>query len=415
LISILLLLIIARGSYPTPFWDEFYFTKLYSGAINGNVDISELFAAHNGHILFVTKFWLWLVLRYSMDWRLSSYMQIPLIAFTTLFLVRAYFLKCEDSKKGLHASAANISTVITISLTLGSARQWENLYWSMQVGVYFMLLSSVVALFYLSIYSTSKKARDAFIANLAGVVAMGSFGSGIITFLMVTISLWIISSNALVKRIALLQFASFAVLLALAQQLGSIENHLARSQNLLIPSKVIQFILLFFSNSIMSHSNQGNISFSLMAGILILLLSTYCVYRSAKTKSLAGDLFPLLLIGFSFLTCIAIAYSRLKNGTWQPDAPRYYPISAIMIVGDCLLLGSSRKQHDKILSKALALVVAVSFLQSYASEWMIAPYRKEYLRARHSSLCSGESIGLAFYAEPKAIDLDTVRRVFCDD
>lgn len=400
LIGLSLTLLIARGSFPTPFSDEFNFYHIYFDAKNGYINLSEIFKPYSGHLYVLLKSWLWLVVHYSIDWRLSMYMQAALVAVAIAFI----------SEYSLSRASKNISlaVVLSVAFAIGSARQAENLYWAIQISAATMLLSSIVAFYFVARHSETQRSKYVGLALIFALIALLSNGGGIATFLITTTAIIAISRKIHIKTICIFIAGAFAagiVSYMIPSKDASTGPSLVSAENILI------YFLAFFSNSLFSFSERGDDIYSLLTGGAVIILTIYAVISSWEQKD--KNVFPYLLICFSVTSCILISYARLKGGIWQPNASRYYPFAVMILVGNILILSCAKDKVQKYIALVTFTLISISFVHSYFVEWRISPYRHVYSKNAHLSLCNGSAKGLAFHGDLRHIDTKVLKEVFC--
>jgi len=400
LIALSLILLVARGSFPTPFSDEFYFFRIYSDAKSGNFRLNEILSPHFGHIYILLKSWLWLVVHYDIDWRASMYIQVIFIALTVSFILK-YILNIESKNKKLPA-------ILSIAFALGSARQAENLYWAIQISAATMLFSSIVAFYFVARHSETQRNKFSVLAFVFSLLALLSNGGGIATFLLTACAIFATSKKIYIKIICALTGALFAAGI-LAYMLPSKGASLGAS--LISIKNIFIYFLAFFSNSLFSFSQRGDDIYSLLTGAAVSALTIYTLTSSWRQKD--RNIFPYLLILFSVASCILISYARLKGGIWQPNASRYYPFAAIILVGNALILSNANNKVQQYSAVILFALISISFSQAYFMEWKISPYRYIYSKNAHFSLCSGNNKGLAFHGDLQYTDTTTLKDIFC--
>ena len=400
LIATGLVFLLARGAFPTPFSDEFYFHQIYLDAKNGNIDLNKIFEPHFGHIYVLLKSWLWLVIHYDIDWRVSMYIQTAFVALAVAFV----------SKYSLFRDSKNINFLIALSVAfvLGSARQAENLYWAIQISAAAMILSSIMAFYFVERLSATQKNIYAGLAFVFASTALLSNGGGLVTFLITATAVFAISRRFYIKAICIVIGGLFVAGI-LSYMLPSKEAAVGAS--LVSAKNIFYYFLAFFANSLFSFSERGDDVYSLTTGAAVLILTTYTVISSWRQKE--KNVFPYLLIFFSVASCVLIAYARLKGGIWQPNASRYYPFAAMILVGNMLVLGNEKGKSQKYIALVSFALISISFVQSYFIEWKISPHRYIYSKNAHFNLCSGNNKGLAFHGDLRYTNTTTLKDIFC--
>lgn len=395
-----LVLLLLRGAVATPFSDEFYFFELYRSASEGRIDFNEIVRPHFGHMYVLLKSWLWFVVRHDIDWRVSMYLGALFIAMTIVLLLH-YSL--ERSMPRLRLAVA-----LGIALVLGSLRQAENVYWAMQLSGPVMIFFTVAAFYAVARYGETQKNGYAVLALACGFLSYLSTGGGLMSFSLTVFALFLLArKNSLRAAYAAVGIIFLAGVMSYTRQAlvaGSAPS-LLNAQNFVL------YFLAFIANALYSFSERGDDVRSLLMGGAILACTAYLVKASWREKE--KHVFGYLLIAFSLASCLAIAYARLKSGLWQPNAPRYYPSAAAILLGDLLILGRSTGKRDSWLAVLALALIAVSFAKIYRVEWRAAPYRHHSLSEAHLRLCSGSAEGLAYFGALEYTNTTVIRNTFC--
>jgi hypothetical protein len=395
-----LAMLLVRGAFPTPFSDEFYFFRLYLDAKGGSLDFKEVIQPHFGHIYVLLKSWFWLVVHYQIDWRVSMYVQAALVAAAVAFLAN-YAGNRMMPKAGL-------LVILAIALALASARQAENLYWAIQVSAAAMLMFTILAFYWIEKYMTSQATAHAAVALAFALLALLSNGGGLVSF-----SIAIAAIIVYTRRNWLRISYALMALVFLAGMLSLFKTQGPPDQSLLNLSSVFSYFLAFFANALYSFSMRGDDAYSLAIGTAILMCTAFAIKEFLRDQK--RYLFPALLMAFSLASCLLIAYARLKGGIWQPNASRYYPFAAMILVGNLLIFGQSGKRSGQYLVLALFFAVSISAAKSYYAEWHTSPYRYTNFKDAHLKLCSGSRDGLAFNGDLNYTDTGVLKEIFCSN
>lgn len=404
---ILLGLLLWRGAYPTPFKNEFYFVSLYNDALKGVLSFDELFRPHNGHIYVLLKLLLWVVVYFRIDLRVLMYAQSIMISLTAGLIAYVVY-RDRESRLGL-------VTAIIVALAVCSARQYENLYWAMQISYAAMMFFTVVAFVFTERFARNNNLGSAGIAMVLAFLAMLSVGAGIVSFVLVAIAIYMTSgSNRRTKAISVVG-TIVGLLVFILPQVSTLENikNAQSDTTLLSVGNIAVYLLAFFANTIFSFSVRGDDLMSLALGILLLTVTLWLLIR--LRHDWRNNLLPFLLVAFALATAILISVARLKNGIWQPNAPRYYPLALPLLIGAMLLLFRVGRLmfFDRVIFGVFLISMLTSSVYAYLVEWKTTPYRLRSLSMAHISLCSGQTVGLAFDGDIEQTNLDIMRRAFC--
>lgn len=364
-----LLVLISRAAVNVPFKDEFSFAELFSALARGKLPaVSEIVAAHNGHPYLALKLLMSATLALHMPWSWMMYAQVPILAICVLIIYR----------RALATSANPAVSVVSAAIVLLSPRHWENFYWAMQIA-FALALAAGLGAFYLA----AKFEQERKPSQLVGALALGLLGSicaapGFVAF---AITVFVLMAQRLrrdqywiVVGIGILGLGFFIIAQMLAIRGGVGQNHLELRS-------LAEHLLLMLSNTVAFFGEKERF-IALSIGVAIASLTIYCFYIAIRAWPSA--IFELACLALGGVLVIVVTYSRVSMGIFQPDAPRYVPLVAPLIVGSVLILERNRKQ---CLLYIIVAAVSVGWLQSAVSEWGITPYRKENLERTLYELC----------------------------
>jgi len=401
LVGIGLVLLLLRGAVATPFSDEFYFFELYRSANEGRIDFSEIVRPHFGHMYVLLKSWLWFVVRHDIDWRVSMYLGALFIAMTVALMLHYSLVR--------GAPKLRLAVALGIALALGSMRQAENVYWAMQLSGPAMIFFSVAAFYAVALYGETQRNGYAALALACGFLSYLSTGGGLMSFSLTIFALFVMARKNSLRlayvAVGIIFLAGVMSYTRQALQASSSAPSLLNAQNFVL------YCLAFIANALYSFSERGDDIRSLLMGGAILVCTAYLVKASWREKK--KHVFAYLLIAFSLASCLAIAYARLKSGLWQPNAPRYYPSAAAILLGNLLILGRGTGKGNAGLALLAVVLISISFARIYAVEWRASPYRHHNLSEAHLRLCSGSAEGLAYFGALEFTNTTVIRNTFC--
>ena len=400
-----LAVLLVRGAFPTAFSDEFYFFDLYSNAHQHVIDVQDLFSPHFGHVYILLKLWLWSVIRFQLDWRVSMYLGCSLIAVTAGLV---FYYANKTSRNGAENFAC-----LAMALAVCSARQSENFYWAIQLSVALTILSAVSAFIFVEEFQKTQNVGAAWAALLLATVSLVSSGSGVAAFVLTGIAV-VVTAGKLI-RLKWIAGGYFIAVFLLWVMLNFSHGQGSSSDgnSILSIGTLLTFILSFYANALYVSSDTGGDARTLITGGAVLIVAALFLINSIKAWQ--RQMFPLLLFAFSALTCLMIAFARLRSGIYQPGASRYYPFAMPIVVATLMTVsrdGTLAATRSKVLN-AVSTVVCLAALLAYGKEWKISPYRYTYMLEAHAHLCSGGTEGLAFIGDLKNINLPIIRSTFC--
>ena len=347
------------------------------------------------------KSWIWLVVYSGADWRVSMYVQVAVIA-ATIVLVAHYIT-------GSAAPDKRVAAVFSIALALGSARQHENLFWAMQISSAAMVLFSLLAFILVARFAETQSTRLAALAVAAGVLALLSNGGGMLSFPIVIAALTITSKKHW-QRIIFIAIGASALLILFHHM-----SYISHGEKQIGGMNALRYILAFFSNALTSFGGRfrGPNYSSIVLGAMIAALTVYTVIFSWKIREKL--VFPYLVIAFSLALAASLVYSRGSIGL--PQESRYYPFAALLLVGNILIISSSKAVLQRRLLYTLSFLIAISFTQSYFRQYRHAPRRHAHAAQAYSLICSGDIRGLQeqlFRLDPQHhTNMEVMQAVFC--
>lgn len=393
LMALYLIILITRAAVNVPFEDEFNFGSIYRAVLDGNIPpLKELLAAHNGHPYILLKLLIISTLNIQIPWSWMMYAQVPLL-FGVFMLVYKQWIK---------SSNRHVLAILAVALIVLSPRQWENLYWAMQMMFAVTLATGVGAIYFLAKYQEEKKLSCLIAALILALIASMSTGAGLFIFLITLIGL--ISLRLSRTHLSLVAiFGLIGISIFAAAQLFAVESTGGVRQYL--SWQLIKHVILMFANTIAFYEQNTNM-IALMIGIAIMVLTVYCVWIAIR--AFPATIFEASCLLWGLMLIAAVTYARVPLGIFQPDAPRYIPLVAPLIIGSSLILSRMKMQ------RVLALVVIglmLGYMQTAVSEWKITPYRKNNLSGSLLSLCND---GIVDRAGLTIMQVRDVQKIFCE-
>lgn len=367
-----LAVLIYRAGFATPFKDELLFWPLYrSLAEHDFPPLSELVAAHNGHPYLLLKALISLTLLAGLPWTWMMYAQVGVLLLCVLLVVGS-----RSARMGAVASLVVVSALL-------SPRQWENLYWAMQLAFPLSLMFSLAAFTAADRYARSTQdTRWAYAALASGLAASVSNGAGIFALGLAGVAVATVSRVARVRVAAFVALAAGIGLFVYAQVLtprsgiGDAPIDLTRAMEHAVRMMAHQFV-----------DAPPRSPVTLVMGVAASLIVAYAV--ATAVAGWRDSLFEFLCIALSLLLIAGVTYARVTAGIFQPDAPRYLPLLAPLTIGTVLLLDRAGRRGVLI---GMLVVMAVGYALALRSEWRISPYRQENMLAAHQALCVSGSV-----------------------
>mgnify|MGYP003703905537 FL=1 len=326
LFSIPLIWIIHKVGVNAPFQDELTFSNLYSQVISGeSLGLRELMSSHNGHPLLIPKLLMGLTLKFELPWILLMYAQVALLFVAYLFATA----RLNDIK-----SLSDYCVLFGLAFSIFSARQWENLYWAMQLAFPLYLALSFSAFFYAQRYWSSRRTSDLCVALALALCAATSNGAGIFTLILTCIAVSLARPNARDLTLSI-AFAVSGTIFFILSQSASTNGGIGASvpdlqQFVRHAAQMLALTWLDFGE----HKTVAEIFAVVFALVLVGTVVRTFKYRSLYT-------FELLSISIGLLVLLGVSYARVSAGIFQPDASRYIPLVIPIAVGSILIFRKS--------------------------------------------------------------------------
>jgi hypothetical protein len=389
----ILLALVMRAAFSTPFQDELLFGPLYSALAKGQLPpFSELLAAHHGHPYLLLKLLITITLLIGLPWSWMMYAQLVILP-----LCAGIVLAARSSAR----SAA--VALVTVSVLL-SPRQWENLYWAMQIVFPLFLLTSLAAFSAVDRFCSTGKVGWAYSALATGLLASVCNGAGVFSLALTCIALMVGRRDRPTSTAALITLIAGVGLFFFSQSIGPRSGIGRQPLDWLL---VLEHIVWMFAHQFVYGRSESIELLALGVGALLLVL--YVVKRCMLEWR--DCIFEFLCIALSLIVIVGISYSRVSSGIFQPDAPRYLPLIAPLTIGTILLLARLRRAW---LLYAVLATVSIGYAQSLLSEWKTTPYRKLYSMDAHRALCNAGPVD-QMQPRIKGAALSDIRALFCSD
>lgn len=394
-LSSVLMALIFRAAVGTPFQDELVFSPLYRSLAEQRFPpLTDLIAAHNGHPYLLLKALISLTLLAGLPWTWMMYAQVGVLALCVLLVVR-----WRSARMGAVASTVVVAVLL-------SPRQWENLYWAMQLAFPLSLLFSLAAFAAADRYARSTQdTRWAYAALAGGLAASVSNGAGIFALGLASVAVVTVSRAARERAAAMIALALGIGLFVYAQVLAPRSGVGSAPMDML---RALEHALRMMAHQFLDAAPRSSVT--LVLGVVASLIVVYAVATAAAAWR--DCLFELLCIALSLLLIAGVTYSRVTAGIFQPDAPRYLPLLAPLTIGTVLLLERAGRRGVLI---GMLVVVAVGYALALRSEWRITPYRQENMLAAHQELCVSGRIHPVhnMKVQIRGPALSDIRTLFC--
>jgi hypothetical protein len=407
------------ASVPFPFEDEIAWWRTIWAAHNGEFSLREIISPHNQHPIWTVRFAAWLTIYLGLPWNTLHYL------YTALSVVTLGFTAWIVNRSGVNGWRLALVIVAASSLLL-SAKQWNNLYWGIQVSFIACVLFAMVAFVAADRLVTGPFKTTGLMAGAltAGFLSLVSLGAGAVAWGVLLCALWFVRPTVPRAVFCAALLVAGALLVWFTQRYA---DYFTPPNPRADVATMGKYFLISVANSVW-HVMAETITFrrGQLVGTLILGLALMVGWwsladaaqarKSSTGASSTGALTRVCLIAFSLCTLALITVSRTGFGEWT--SPRYpillVPMWLAVVWG--LVAPTQQYRHVK---HALALAVTsglvVMNIVNYSVELPIAPYRHENMHKAWTKYCAGDPLaypqftdrGFNLPGQPK------MQQVFC--
>ena len=302
-------------------------------------------------------------------------------------------------------SLSDYCVLFGLAFSIFSARQWENLYWAMQLAFPLYLALSFSAFFYAQRYWSSRRTSDLCVALALALCAATSNGAGIFTLILTCIAVSLARPNARDLTLSI-AFAVSGTIFFILSQSASTNGGIGASvpdlqQFVRHAAQMLALTWLDFGE----HKTVAEIFAVVFALVLVGTVVRTFKYRSLYT-------FELLSISIGLLVLLGVSYARVSAGIFQPDASRYIPLVIPIAVGSILIF---RKSNWNFLLILALLMSMSSYGLSYYREVRLAAARHHNLEEARIALCTNGKIHPAhnFSGAIQPYTMENLQKLFC--
>lgn len=390
LLGLYLALLISRVAVSVPFQDELHFSHIYASVASDKfIAIHDLIAAHDGHPYLILKLLMMLTLSNGLPWTWLMYAQVPILMITFMITV-----KLLDNSGWSYWVA-----MLAIALAIITPRQWENLYWGMQIAFSLSLLLGLSAFYCLQRYAENRYSSWLFGALAIGLLASVTAAQGFLAFLITLLGLITVRPSRK-HFMALFLCGLGGIALFVASEILAV--HAGTGKHMPEAISFGRHVARMFANAIAYYGRH--IEIGVLVGASVAALAACCSWIALKRYR--QFMFELACIAWGVGLILVVSYARLSAGINQPDAPRYVPLVMPILIGNILVLARTRKH---VVLAGIMAVVLLGYFQSALSEWRITPYRKANLSVLLHHVCSAEP----GYEQLSSSNLHDIQQLFC--
>ncbi|BAY77157.1 hypothetical protein NIES25_36170 [Nostoc linckia NIES-25] len=328
---ILLFWFVTSFSVNMPVWDDWELVDLFDKISNGTVSFADFFAQHNEHRIFFPRI-IFAILAFSSKWNIKletcfSFL-LALASFGMMYKIAT--LNFNPKNRGIHHLFNITICILTFSLF-----QYENWLWGFQIGWFLTNTCVITAVFILVVLKNWLPNVRISLASLCCLVASFSLAHGLLSWLAVIPSLYLVEGKSNQKKIRLLVwmilFTSCVVIYFIGYQKPSAHpNILFVLQNPLIAT---QYFLTLIGSSVSTKILPPIFSgLTVFSSLLFFSIFSIKNYQSEFTKKAGG----WLSIGwFATLFAMVTTIGRAGFGVEQALALRYRTVLILLVIS-CL-------------------------------------------------------------------------------
>lgn len=389
-----LLILIHRAAVNVPFQDEFAFSRIYSALAHGQLPtVKELVVAHNGHPYLLLKLLFVLTLDVGAPWSWMMYAQVPILLGGFGIVLR----RVDQRQAGWAVTA------LVIGLVLITPRQWEDLYWAMQISAALATLAAIGGFFCVAKYEQSSSRRWLWGGLGLGLLASVNTGAGVLAFAIIMAGLLLVGARWADRLLTVATLCVGIAFYTWAEMLAGPEGSGVGSVQ---PAAglFIKHVVMMFANAVAFYGKHHE-QVGLAVGAAMIIMTLYC--GALALSQWRKSLFEIGCILWGLGLVVVVSYTRLSMGIYQPDAPRYVPLVAPLVIGCALIM------HKRANRKALTLLAAaltVGYLQSAVSEWRATPIRNAIQTSALHRLCADGHVSKSGMSARQIRD---IQKLFC--
>lgn len=299
-ISIYLIYLLV-GSVNIVLADDWELLNYYDIIKTSNKNIFELlsflFNQHNEHRIFFSRIISLPILELT-RWNTSIITYISFAIYLIgCFLILKYFYKKNNNYILILMSF--------LFIILFSLKQRENIIWSFQIAWYIIFTSTVLSFYFYYIYTRNSKNIYIIFSIIFAIIASFSSAQGLIiwpSFLILSILFYLSKEINIINKKSLIIILLFGIICFILYFKG---YHKPSNDGYIFSSKTINNFFIGISSSLYKN---------LFLGIVLFLLSIFITIYMIINKKVYDNIFPMLLLIFSYGFILSITISRSSYG-----------------------------------------------------------------------------------------------------
>jgi hypothetical protein len=330
---ILLLWFVTTFSVNVPFWDDWrlvdFFDKIYSGTAN----FGDFFAQNNEHRILFPRI-IFAILAFSSKWdiKLETYFSLLLALVNFIFLYKIAASTYNKDKKILFHLFNLTTCVVNFSLI-----QYENWLWGFQISWFLINTFLILAVFIISVPKNLHPNFRLSLASLCCFIASFSSAHGLLSWLALLPSVYLIEGTTKQKKIRILGWIVLFAFCVAIYSIGYEKPSQHPSIFFILQQPLIASEYLF---SIIGFSLGKSVWNPVVVGLIILLIFSFFNILCLKSyqSEFVNKAAPWLSLGwFAILFALMTTVGRAGFSVEQAIAPRYVTVSMLLVIS-CLQL-----------------------------------------------------------------------------
>ncbi|MEH2069895.1 MAG: hypothetical protein V7K47_17335 [Nostoc sp.] len=330
---VLLFWFITSFSVNVPFGDDWALVNFFAKIHSGTVNFQDFFSQHNEHRILFPKI-IFAILAFSSKWniKLETYFifLLALVNFGLIYKIAASNFN-QSNKKILNLFN------ITICITHFSLNQYENWLWGFQISWLFINTCLILAVFILTVPKNLLPNIKLSLASLCCFIASFSSAHGLLSWLAILPSIYIVEGRNKNKKIRILLWIGLFAFCVAIYSIGY-EKPSHHPGILFVIQKPLVAFEYFFT--LIGFCLSKKVFSPVFTGLIIFF--TFSFFNIFWLKNFQSEFFnkaaPWLSFGwFAILFVLITTIGRAGFGIEQATSSRYITVSILLVIS-CLQL-----------------------------------------------------------------------------
>ncbi|GMO30778.1 MAG: hypothetical protein Ta2F_05970 [Termitinemataceae bacterium] len=332
-------------------WDEWDLALFINGVKEHGIKLQEFFTQHNEHPIFFPKI-VFLLSALCTHFNTKANMYISLILNVTIYCTLLNYLRHTLQNK--NTQNRKLAADIFMGFCCFNLIQYGNFLWGFQLAFFMVACFSLLSFYFFYYGCKTKKTLFFVVAGISGIISafssvQGFFALPVILFIMALLK--ILKENIKLKHFLciLISFAIVLFLYLLTYRFPSFNNtHYASD---LLRSKFLYFFIAQGAPIRINLLPPFKIALTAFSGMTVFLTAVLLTIYLIKKKQIQNNIFPLCIIYFGILFCMAISAGRSVFGLSQALISRYTTFTIQIIIGIVLIVTTNSAIWNKNIFK----------------------------------------------------------------